>query len=214
MATFVQGLRDSILRASSILRRESDAEMSAEASAVPDVDAQDKQLEPVLQAFGLLSFAELKVLQTCFLVNSIAVANAIFCAVVLSRILLCKVVLTAMVLSECVYKLVDVGLEQSAEAAALFANQLPPGLVSISHIQSATGLLPHRSAQPATHVVLKFCLSVGVASLQCLSACLACLLKKACRCLQCAHAVQRVLWSNSLQAVLECLDVLQVHAGG
>ena len=59
-----------------------------------------------------------------------------------------------MVLSECVYKLVDIGLEESAKAAALFASQLPPGLVTLSHVQSVAATVPHRYASHEVRVTL------------------------------------------------------------
>ncbi|DBA94509.1 TPA: hypothetical protein ACH3X1_002100 [Trebouxia sp. C0004] len=55
-----------------------------------------------------------------------------------------KVVLSAMILSECVYKLVDVGPADSAKAASTFVSQLPPGLVSLQHVQSVAASVPHR----------------------------------------------------------------------
>ena len=49
-----------------------------------------------------------------------------------------------MILSECVYKLVDVGPADSAKAASTFVSQLPPGLVSLQHMQSVAASVPHR----------------------------------------------------------------------
>ncbi|KAA6420193.1 MAG: hypothetical protein FRX49_09856, partial [Trebouxia sp. A1-2] len=54
-----------------------------------------------------------------------------------------KVVLSAMILSECVYKLVDVGPADSAKAASTFVSQLPPGFVSLQHMQSVAASVPH-----------------------------------------------------------------------
>ena len=55
-----------------------------------------------------------------------------------------QVVLGALILSECVYKLVDIGEQESAKAASSFISQFPPGLVSLQHIQSANMTVPHR----------------------------------------------------------------------
>ncbi len=63
---------------------------------------------------------------------------------VLARYLQLQVVLSAMILSECVYKLVDVGPADSATAASTFITQLPPGLVSLQHMQSVAASVPQR----------------------------------------------------------------------
>ena len=52
--------------------------------------------------------------------------------------------MSALILSECVYKLVDIGEQESAKAASHFTAQFPPGLVSLQHIQSANTTVPHR----------------------------------------------------------------------
>ena len=57
-----------------------------------------------------------------------------------------QVVLSALILSECVYKLVDIGDKEAAKAASGFVAQLPPGLVSLQHMQSADSAVPQRSA--------------------------------------------------------------------
>ncbi|KAL3162834.1 hypothetical protein ABBQ32_009288 [Trebouxia sp. C0010 RCD-2024] len=55
-----------------------------------------------------------------------------------------KVILSALILSECVYKLVDIGEQESAQVASGFVAQFPPGLVSLQHLQSANSTVPHR----------------------------------------------------------------------
>lgn len=81
---------------------------------------------------------------------------------VLTRYLRLQVVLSAMILSECVYKLVDVGPADSAKAASTFVSQLPPGFVSLQHMQSVAASVPHRYRHCQKCSVHSFAYSVHV----------------------------------------------------
>ena len=82
-----------------------------------------------------------------------------------------------MILSECVYKLVDIGDEESAKAATTFMAQFPPGMVRLQHIQSTDTLVPHRFAklQPILHLIapcfdcmVQYRKAIDLLTLQCL----------------------------------------------
>lgn len=49
-----------------------------------------------------------------------------------------------MILSECVYKMVDMGESESAQAATFFVNELPSGFASLRHMQGAALAAHHR----------------------------------------------------------------------
>lgn len=95
-----------------------------------------------------------------------------------------QVVLSAMILSECVYKLVDVGPADSAKAASTFVSQLPPGLVSLQHMQSVAATVPHRLKSLQKCCVHSLAHSVFLSTL-CLM-CFSCLSIKLC--IKCLHA--------------------------
>jgi hypothetical protein len=138
-----------------------------DSSSFPVALDEDPKTIAVVKAFKLQSAAELKV--HCFVAivpfafheNIMFHLEIMACCVqefelewtlkgnfeahpVRTKHLQLQVVLSAMILSECVYKLVDVGPADSAKAASIFVSQLPPGLVSLQHMQSVPASVPHR----------------------------------------------------------------------
>lgn len=49
-----------------------------------------------------------------------------------------------MILSECVYKMVDIGEAASAQAATFFLNDFPADVTTLQHIQGADLAAHHR----------------------------------------------------------------------
>ena len=104
-------------------------------------DEQDSATLPsdaAVKAFKLQSLADLQV------VAQPASADFHSNAPVTCNPILLQIVFNAMILSECVYKMVDMGELESTQAATYFVNEFPSGFAPLRHMQGAAQAAHHR----------------------------------------------------------------------
>lgn len=94
--------------------------------------------DAAVKAFKLQSLADLQV------VTQLALVGFHSSLAVIADPALLQTVLNAMILSECVYKMVDMGELESTQAATYFVNEFPSGFAPLRHMQGAAQAAHHR----------------------------------------------------------------------